>query len=523
MAFNIDWFIISVLGAYASLIYKREFISKIKELRQKQIIDEYGYSKAIKSLGNRKSFVIFLIVLELSFFFWWYGDFQQGYKFRWDLIGKDPVGIFLAIGVQPLIAETYSAYLASILLPLTLKGKIGIDIFSFDKHGGLKSYSYLLLLVVSINFIGIGITYVLFPWILLIPIYPISAIAFGVGIFLLPQFVLHQMLDEKRNQYLSLVQSKITFFQEQVMRAKPESSKSKEESDNLSIYASYISNYKAIKDDIESVGTWPFDWKAIYKLLIGSTIPAIPFIAAIIGTPGAIFEKDTSPLALASELAKYTITSASQSSNYVTAWNSPFISLNPLVGKENTTVQVSGTGFTPNASVTLKYYYDGDKDKNPKNVTTTTDSSGTFNANFKVPSSNFGEHQVQAIDNKTRNYFSRLFILTNANITLNPTSPMKVVAGSTVTINGTGFTPNSPLIVKYNGNAVPTTNPAIITANAGGEFVGSFAIPQSSSIESIVEVDDSHGKIGAGSLGVIPNNGVTGFIMNSICGNPSHR
>jgi len=65
--------------------------------------------------------------------------------------------------------------------------------------------------------------------------------------------------------------------------------------------------------------------------------------------------------------------------------------LSPTTGHVGTEVTVSGAGFTPNATIVVKY--DG-----TQVVKTNTDENGTFETSFNVPVSEHGEHTVIATD-----------------------------------------------------------------------------------------------------------------------------
>ena len=65
--------------------------------------------------------------------------------------------------------------------------------------------------------------------------------------------------------------------------------------------------------------------------------------------------------------------------------------LNPTTGNIGTEVTVNGAGFTPNATIVIKY------DKTQV-VKTTTDANGTFETNFNIPVSQYGEHTIIATD-----------------------------------------------------------------------------------------------------------------------------
>ncbi len=67
------------------------------------------------------------------------------------------------------------------------------------------------------------------------------------------------------------------------------------------------------------------------------------------------------------------------------------ITLNPANGNVSTQVTVSGSGFTPNASVNISY-------AGVKETTATADTTGKFTASFKVPKSQSGAQTVTATD-----------------------------------------------------------------------------------------------------------------------------
>src|SRR5439155_12638142 len=71
------------------------------------------------------------------------------------------------------------------------------------------------------------------------------------------------------------------------------------------------------------------------------------------------------------------------------------ISLNPDTGTPGTAVTVTGTGFAPSSSMTIRY--DGTiQSTTPPTVT--TDSNGAFSCMFNVPAGTPGTHTVLATD-----------------------------------------------------------------------------------------------------------------------------
>ena len=68
--------------------------------------------------------------------------------------------------------------------------------------------------------------------------------------------------------------------------------------------------------------------------------------------------------------------------------------LNPTEGNVGSVLTITGSGFTANGTVTIKY-------DNTKVSTAKTDGNGSFEANFNVPASKSGEHKVTAADSST--------------------------------------------------------------------------------------------------------------------------
>ena len=103
------------------------------------------------------------------------------------------------------------------------------------------------------------------------------------------------------------------------------------------------------------------------------------------------------------------------------------ISLSPSTGNVGSTTSVSGSGFPASSSVTVTY--DGSTV-----ATASTSSTGSFSgATFPVPASTAGGHTITATVSGTSS--SAMFTVT-PHITL---SPATAVAGTSATINGTGF------------------------------------------------------------------------------------
>ena len=71
-------------------------------------------------------------------------------------------------------------------------------------------------------------------------------------------------------------------------------------------------------------------------------------------------------------------------------------------------------------------------------------------------------------------------------ISLNPTSGL---VDTLVIVTGTGFDPNSNVIITFAGNPV-TTIPATVTTDTSGEFSANFTVPNSTPGARIVSATD---------------------------------
>src|SRR5256712_1053471 len=261
----------------------------------------------------------------------------------------------------------------------------------------------------------------------------------------------------------------------------------------------------------------------------GSAIPTNPSVITTDSTGGF-----TGSITVPSSSAAGTHTvQATDASNQpasaqftVTTSPVPAITLNPTSGPAGTAVNISGSNFAANSGITISY------DNNAITTTPatiTTDSTGGFTGSITVPSSSAaGTHTVKATD-ASANSASASFTVTTpppppvAKISLNPSSGP---AGTTVTVTGTNFSPNSAITtVTYDGTSV-TTNPPIIQTDSSGGFSATFAAPSPSNPGShTVNATDASSNSASAlftvttpSISLSPSSGPTGTIVN-ISGN----
>ena len=158
-----------------------------------------------------------------------------------------------------------------------------------------------------------------------------------------------------------------------------------------------------------------------------------------------------------------------------------------------TVMRVTGSNFSPNCVATLAY--DGanlinEPAPNPSRIM--TDSSGNFVATIPIPESIAGTHTISANDvgGKT----ATQSILVTPSVTLSPPSGHVSPTALTVSVRGYGFAAGTGITVRYDGNTI-ATNPATITSDSTGSFIGaSFVVPSTSSAGAhSVQISDANG------------------------------
>ncbi|MFQ6026577.1 MAG: IPT/TIG domain-containing protein, partial [Dehalococcoidia bacterium] len=134
------------------------------------------------------------------------------------------------------------------------------------------------------------------------------------------------------------------------------------------------------------------------------------------------------------------------------------ITLSSTIGSPNDSIIVTGSGFTPNTTVNIRY------DGAVLSSSVSTGGSGTWSRGIIVPASINGSHTVEAGT-------------ATANFTVQPrvrASTNRGPLGTRVTITGDGFGLRQPNInVEMDGDVVASE-----TANDVGSFTASFNIPR---------------------------------------------
>lgn len=160
----------------------------------------------------------------------------------------------------------------------------------------------------------------------------------------------------------------------------------------------------------------------------------------------------------------------------------PEIVLSPTSGEAETAVSVSGTGFGRRADVVV--YFDDEP-----LATETTDTDGSFDAEFTVPDLEAGIYDVETEDDD-ENLDTAKFTITVPSSSPTPTpsptpspSPSATTAsinqtsghvGTDIMIGGAGFESDGTIVIKYDDQDLITAR-----ADSNGYFVAAFKIPVS--------------------------------------------
>ena len=143
------------------------------------------------------------------------------------------------------------------------------------------------------------------------------------------------------------------------------------------------------------------------------------------------------------------------------------LAISPSSGSLDTSVVVSGLNFAPNSAITVNF--DGNAIVTYP-ATLQSNSTGGFSATINTPIASAGIKQISATDSYNSPYSNFTVI---PSITLTPSIG---TIGSSVTINGSGFTVFQPVTIKFAASTVPTT-PGSITGDNMGSFSATFNVP----------------------------------------------
>ena len=179
----------------------------------------------------------------------------------------------------------------------------------------------------------------------------------------------------------------------------------------------------------------------------------------------------------------------------------PEIELNKSSAPVGERVSIYGTGFRGNRTVRIRF-------EGTTVETTSTNSRGSFTKTFTIPESKHGSHDVSADDNTYR---------VSTNISVEQSIVIAPESGATdteVTVTGTGFRDDRPIIITLGGDRIDT-EPGTVRTDSDGSFVAAFTMP--TCINRTPEIEASDGRYTASaefnvvaSLSVEPGSGFVG-------------
>jgi len=167
----------------------------------------------------------------------------------------------------------------------------------------------------------------------------------------------------------------------------------------------------------------------------------------------------------------YTVFATDGSNTATTTLTVPSsLTLSSTSGGQGTSVTVNGTGYLSGEGISIVWDQGGNQV-----ATATANGNGGFTSNaFTVPSSS-GTHTVLAIGQSSHFAQSATFTVSGnaggANLSVSPTSG---AAGSTVTLNGSGFNANEQV-----NSAVDNGGTMSVTADGNGNFSTNITLSSS--------------------------------------------
>ncbi|MEM2760029.1 MAG: hypothetical protein QXN83_07330 [Nitrososphaerales archaeon] len=193
----------------------------------------------------------------------------------------------------------------------------------------------------------------------------------------------------------------------------------------------------------------------------------------------------------------------------------PQITLSPVRPATGTALTISGSNFGANKHITIRY-----DDKAIPTVPSNLISSdeGKFSAAISIPYTSVGKRIISATDG-TLVASETIDVIELASISLSTSSGP---TGTVVSVAGTGFSENSPIIIKFDSTRLITSPPDIITSSSGA-FSATITIPIGIAAGSITitAIDDSARAGSAiftitpsGMISLNPSSGTGGTVVN---------
>jgi hypothetical protein len=155
------------------------------------------------------------------------------------------------------------------------------------------------------------------------------------------------------------------------------------------------------------------------------------------------------------------------------------ISIDPDKGVVGTEVEIEGSGFEDDESITVKF---GGSTVAIESGDDETDSRGDFSCTILVPESTAGDHDITVRVGSDDG---------EAEFTVEPDidiDPEEGTVGDTITVNGTGFAKSDDITINFDGDAVDITGDD--ETGSSGSFEAAFNVPEVGPGTYDVEVED---------------------------------
>ena len=155
------------------------------------------------------------------------------------------------------------------------------------------------------------------------------------------------------------------------------------------------------------------------------------------------------------------------------------VTLQPSAGSPGHEVMISGAGFRPDKTITIRF-----EDASASDMSVKSDDDGNFNTFFTVPWSNMGSWEVDVSDGHTT---KTMIFEVNTSGLIDPITNESFpgYAGTGIGIAGQNFIAGRTVTVTFSGTQVATG-----TVESNGTFNIPFYAPSASSGSHIIEATD---------------------------------
>ncbi|PZR52140.1 hypothetical protein DNL40_13070 [Xylanimonas oleitrophica] len=189
----------------------------------------------------------------------------------------------------------------------------------------------------------------------------------------------------------------------------------------------------------------------------------------------------------------------------VAAAISPELTVDPGQVAQGGTVTVSGSGYTPESTVSVQLT-DAAGEPVGTPVTVTTDASGAFTTPLTVPAGAVpGDHTVVGTDLTTGTPAEAPLTVVAADAPVITLDPSQVAPGGETTVSGSGFAPDSTVTVQLtDAEGEPVGDPVTVTTDENGAFATPVTVPTDAAPgDYTVVAEDESGDTAEAGLAVV--------------------